>query len=42
MNIRDNGFDTAIARADETIRGHMGTSATITSGEQPGAVIRGV
>ncbi|EMX9296670.1 phage tail protein, partial [Escherichia coli] len=31
MNIRDNGFDTAIARADETIRGHMGTSATITS-----------
>lgn len=42
INIRDNGFDTAIARADETIRGHMGTSATITSGEQPGAVIRGV
>ncbi|EFN8687996.1 phage tail protein, partial [Escherichia coli O119] len=22
INIRDNGFDTAIARADETIRGH--------------------
>ena len=42
INIRDNGFDTAIARADETIRGHMGTSATITSGEKSGAVIRGV
>ena len=32
----------AIARADETIRGYMGTSATMTSGEQSGAVIRGV
>ena len=30
----DNLFDAAIARADETIRGYMGTSATITSGEQ--------
>lgn len=38
----DNLFDAAIARADETIRGYMGTSATITSGEQSGAVIRGV
>ena len=38
----DNLFDAAIARADETIRGYMGTSATMTSGEQSGAVIRGV
>ncbi|EFA2728955.1 phage tail protein [Escherichia coli] len=37
-----NAFDAAIARADETIRGYMGTSATMTSGEQSGAVIRGV
>ncbi|PZY73791.1 phage tail protein [Escherichia coli] len=34
----DNLFDAAIARADETIRGYMGTSATMTSGEQSGAV----
>ena len=38
----DNLFDAAIARADETIRGYMGTSATMTSGERSGAVIRGV
>ncbi len=38
----DNLFDAAIARADETIRGYMGTSATMTSGELSGAVIRGV
>ncbi len=38
----DNLFDAAIARADETIRGYMETSATMTSGEQSGAVIRGV
>ena len=38
----DNLFDAAIVRADETIRGYMGTSATMTSGEQSGAVIRGV
>ncbi|EFG1044526.1 head-tail joining protein, partial [Escherichia coli] len=38
----DNLFDAAIACADETIRGYMGTSATMTSGEQSGAVIRGV
>ncbi len=38
----DNLFDAAIARTDETIRGYMGTSATMTSGEQSGAVIRGV
>lgn len=38
----DNLFDAAIARADETIRGYMGTSATMTSGEQSGAVIRSV
>ena len=38
----DNLFDAAIARADETIRGYMGTSATMTSGEQSGAVICGV
>ncbi|ENA3357843.1 phage tail protein, partial [Escherichia coli] len=38
----DNLFDAAIARADETIREYMGTSATMTSGEQSGAVIRGV
>lgn len=35
----DNLFDAAIARADETIRGYMGTSATMTSGEQSGAVM---
>ena len=29
----DNLFDAAIVRADETIRGYMGTSATMTSGE---------
>ncbi|PZZ26070.1 head-tail joining protein [Escherichia coli] len=33
----DNLFDAAIACADETIRGYMGTSATMTSGEQSGA-----
>ena len=33
----DNLFDAAIARADETIRGYMGTSATMTSGEQSGS-----
>ena len=38
----DNLFDAAIARADETIRGYMGTSAIITSGEQSGVVICGV
>ncbi|MCX0078575.1 head-tail joining protein, partial [Escherichia coli] len=42
MSDFDNLFDAAIARADETIRGYMGTSATMTSGEQSGAVIRGV
>ncbi|SPW71893.1 minor capsid protein [Escherichia coli] len=43
INIRDNGFDTAIARADETIRGHMGTSAhPLHPVSSPGAVIRGV
>ncbi|ENQ6443829.1 phage tail protein [Citrobacter freundii] len=38
----DNLFDAAISRADETIRGYMGTSATITSGVQAGDVLRGV
>ncbi|EGW8417511.1 phage tail protein [Salmonella enterica] len=38
----DNLFDAALARADETIREHMGASATITSGEHSGALIRGV
>lgn len=42
MAVFDNLFDAAIACADETIRGYMGTSATMTSGEQSGAVIRGV
>ena len=38
----DNLFDVAIARADEAIRECMGMPATITSGGQSGAVIRGV
>ncbi|EAA8353987.1 phage tail protein [Salmonella enterica] len=42
MSQTDNLFDTAIARADEIIRGYMGTSATITSGVQSGAVLCGV
>ncbi|HDI3020227.1 TPA: phage tail protein [Cronobacter turicensis] len=40
MAMSDNLFDAALARADETIREHMGMSATMTSGYLFGAVIR--
>jgi len=38
----DNIFDTAMARADDTVRSTMGSDAFVTSGAQQGDILKGV